>query len=81
MPDEIVYDQDKVFIVNKNGGYIILKDAFKAYTRERYFTLHFCKKADPESKGYVKFILMQRYPSDILISSRHLQNLHRKKWP
>jgi len=54
IPDEIVYDQDKVFIVNENHGDLILTDAFRAYTKERSFTLHFCRKADPESKGKIE---------------------------
>ena len=58
IPDEIVYDQDKVFIVNENKGDLILTDAFRNYTKERSFTLHFCRKADPESKGYDKYIVM-----------------------
>src|SRR5690606_33488585 len=49
VPDEIVYDQDKVFIVSENGGDIILTEAFRSYTRDRSFTLHFCRKADPQS--------------------------------
>lgn len=57
IPDEIVYDQDKVFIVSENGGDIILTDAFKAYTREKSFALHFCRKADPESKGKVENVV------------------------
>jgi transposase len=32
IPDEIVYDQDKVFIVSENHGDIILTQAFRAYT-------------------------------------------------
>ena len=52
--DEIVYDQDKVFIVDENRGDLILTDAFRAYTKERSFTLHFCRKADPESKGKIE---------------------------
>ena len=54
IPDEIVYDQDKVFIVDENRGDLILTDAFRAYTKERLFTLHFCRKADPESKGKIE---------------------------
>ena len=54
IPDQIVYDQDKVFIVDENRGDLILTDAFRAYTKERSFTLHFCRKADPESKGKVE---------------------------
>jgi hypothetical protein len=54
IPDEIVYDQDKVFIVNENTGDLILTDAFRSYTKERNFSLHFCRKADPESKGKIE---------------------------
>lgn len=52
--DEIVYDQDKVFIVDENKGDIILTDKFRAYIREKSFTYHFCRKADPQSKGKVE---------------------------
>jgi transposase len=55
--DVIVYDQDRVFIVDENKGDIILTDRFKAYTRERKFKLHFCRKLDPESKGKVENVI------------------------
>lgn len=54
IPEVIVYDQDKVFIVDENKGDIVLTDGFRAYTREQAFTLHFCRKADPQSKGKVE---------------------------
>ncbi|MFN6945718.1 MAG: IS21 family transposase [Cytophagaceae bacterium] len=57
VPDEVVYDQDKVFIVSENGGDIILTDAFRAYTREQSFALEFCRKADPESKGKIENVV------------------------
>lgn len=57
IPDEIVYDQDKVFMVSENGGDIILTDKFQNYTRQRSFTLHFCRKADPQSKGKVENVV------------------------
>ncbi len=57
VPDQIVYDQDKVFIVNENHGDIILTEAFRAYTRERSFKLHFCRKSDPQSKGKVENVV------------------------
>lgn len=57
VPDELVYDQDKVFIVSENSGDIILTDAFRAYTREQSFRLEFCRKADPESKGKVENVV------------------------
>jgi transposase len=54
IPDQIVYDQDKVFIVSENHGDIILTQGFRAYTRDQSFALHFCRKADPQSKGKVE---------------------------
>ena len=57
IPDEIVYDQDKVFIVNENSGDIILTDQFRAYTNEMKFALHFCRKADPQSKGKIENVV------------------------
>ena len=57
IPDQIVYDQDRVFITDENMGDIILTDEFRAYTRERSFSLHFCRKADPESKGKVENVV------------------------
>lgn len=57
VPEEIVYDQDKVFIVSENKGDIILTQSFRAYVREKSFKLHFCRKSDPESKGKWKMWL------------------------
>jgi transposase len=60
IPEEMVYDQDRVFIVDENVGDLILTEVFKAYTKERTFKLHFCRKSDPESKGkienFVKYV-------------------------
>jgi hypothetical protein len=57
IPDQIVYDQDKVFIVAENKGDIILSARFLAYTKERPFRLHFCRKSDPESKGKIENVV------------------------
>lgn len=57
IPDEIVYDQDKVFIVSENKGDIILTDRFKAYVKERSFKLYFCRRSDPESKGKIENVV------------------------
>jgi hypothetical protein len=54
IPLTLVYDQDRVFMVNENSGDLILTDAFKHYSKERGFRLHFCRKSDPESKGKVE---------------------------
>lgn len=71
--EEIVYDQDKVFVVSENGGDIILTDAFRAYTRDRSFSLHFCRKADPESKGKVENVV--KYVKQNFLYNRTFHNL------
>ena len=54
IPGTIVYDQDRTMIVEENMGDVILTSTFKRYTKSRKFELHFCRKADPESKGKVE---------------------------
>ena len=56
-PKQIVYDQDRLFIVSENLGEIILTAEFRAYVRQSSFTTHFCRKADPESKGKVENVV------------------------
>jgi len=73
IPAELVYDQDKVFVVSENGGDIILTDAFRAYTREQAFSLHFCRKADPESKGKVENVV--KYVKQNFLYNRTFHNI------
>lgn len=54
IPLLIVYDQDRVFLVDENSGDLLLTEAFKSYRQLRGFKLHFCRKSDPESKGKVE---------------------------
>lgn len=57
VPKTIVYDQDRIMMVDENLGDLILTKTFRDYTRERSFELHFCRKADPESKGKVENVV------------------------
>ncbi len=57
IPQTIVYDQDRTMVVDENLGDVILTKTFKAYTKSRSFKLHFCRKADPESKGKVENVI------------------------
>ncbi len=57
IPKTIVYDQDRTMLVDENIGDLILTSTFKQYTKSRKFNLHFCKKADPESKGKVENVI------------------------
>jgi transposase len=54
IPIVIVYDQDRVFLVDENSGELLLTESFKSYRQSRNFKLHFCRRSDPESKGKVE---------------------------
>jgi transposase len=56
-PDELVYDQDRLFMVSENLGDLILTSEFRGYVRQRAFETWFCRKADPESKGKVENVV------------------------
>lgn len=57
LPAEIVYDQDRLFMVSENLGDIILTSEFSNYVRERGIKLRFCRKPDPQSKGKVEKVV------------------------
>ena len=57
IPSTIVYDQDRTIIVDENLGNVILTATFKKYTSSRGFALHFCRNADPESKGKIENVI------------------------
>ena len=73
IPRKIVYDQDKVFLVDENLGDLVLTARFRSLVRECGFEAVFCRKSDPESKGkienvvkYVKYnFLRGRFFTDI----------------
>lgn len=56
-PTEIIYDQDRVLMVNENLGDLILTAQFAAYCKEMAFTSVFCRKSDPESKGKIENVV------------------------
>lgn len=57
IPNILVYDQDRTMVVDENIGDIILTATFKQYTKSRNFKLHFCRKADPQSKGKIENVV------------------------
>lgn len=73
IPDEIVYDQDKVFVVSENSGDIVLTDAFRKYTRAQGFDLYFCRKADPQSKGKIENVV--KYVKQNFLYNRTYHNI------
>ena len=56
-PEELVYDQDKVLLVNENKGNLIMTEAFRAYCQSRPFHVRFCRKSDPQSKGKIENVI------------------------
>jgi len=56
-PRELVYDQDKVLLVNENKGDVVMTEAFRAYCQSRPFKVRFCRKNDPESKGKIENVI------------------------
>jgi transposase len=57
IPREVVYDQDRLFLVDENLGDLLLTRDFKNYVFEQEFRLHFCRKSDPQSKGKVENVV------------------------
>ena len=57
MPLEVVYDQDRLLLVAERMGELLLTQEFKDYVFEQGFQLHFCRKADPQSKGKVENVV------------------------
>jgi len=83
---EIAYDQDRVMAVSENAGDLILTEVFSAYSQYAGFSIHLCRKNDPESKGkieavikYVKnnFLACREYPGVSRLNSDGLAWLER----
>ncbi|NTV19233.1 MAG: IS21 family transposase [Bacteroidales bacterium] len=55
--EKIIYDQDRVLIVEENLGDIILTQEFRSYIDEIGYKPIFCRKSDPESKGKVENVI------------------------
>ncbi|MGG5252144.1 IS21 family transposase [Neobacillus sp. SM06] len=73
MPDELVYDQDALLMVNENAGDLILTEEFQAYREARKLKVHFCRKADPESKGRIERVV--GFVKDNFAKNRVFQNI------
>jgi transposase len=85
-PKKILYDQDRVLMVNENLGDFILTKEFSAYSQQMPFESVFCRKADPESKGKVEnvvgfvqknFLRGRIYRSDDILNEESLAWLSR----
>ncbi|MCP3850049.1 MAG: IS21 family transposase [Gammaproteobacteria bacterium] len=57
VPKEILYDQDRVLMVDEHLGDLLLTAKFQRYCEQQPFTAVFCRKADPETKGKVENVV------------------------
>jgi len=57
IPEVVVYDQDRTMMIDENLGQLLLTSGFSSYVKARGYKLHFCRKADPESKGKVESVI------------------------
>lgn len=73
IPNEIVYDQDSIFIVNENKGDYLLTQTFNTYVRNRSINTYFCRKADPETKGKIENVV--KYVKQNFLYNRSYYNL------
>ncbi len=55
--EEVVFDQDCTLLKDENYGDLLLTEEFSRYVQQRKFKLHFCRKADPESKGKIENVV------------------------
>ena len=57
IPTEMVYDQDALLAISENAGDLIMTAEFTKYHQTRQFTIHLCRKSDPESKGKIEQVV------------------------
>ena len=74
-PAEIVYDQDRVMVVNENSGDIIYTEAFDNYKNYAGFSIHLCRGRDPESKGKIEAVV--KYVKNNFMSCRVFHEIAR----
>ena len=80
VPEECVYDQAKLVVINEEFRELTLNDRFRQYANQVGLSVHACEGYDPESKGkveagvkYVKGGLYGDDYSDLSALPRHSQ--------
>tara|TARA_Y100001980_G_C14556832_1_gene350940 strand:+ start:6229 stop:6543 length:315 start_codon:yes stop_codon:yes gene_type:complete len=58
-------------MVDENLGQLFLTSGFSNYVKARGYKLHFCRKADPESKGKVESVI-QYVKKNFLYNSTYI---------
>ncbi len=57
VPEEMVYDQDKLLVVSENYGEIIYTAEFERFRQNMGFKVRVCRGDDPESKGRIEAVI------------------------
>lgn len=73
VPKNIIYDQDRVFMVDENYGDLLLTQEFQSYVDNENFTPVFCRKADPQSKGKIENVI--KYVKNNFLKGRKFTNI------
>jgi len=77
VPEECVYDQAKVVIINEEFRELTLNSAFSQYAATAEFRIHGCEGYDPESKGKVesgvKYVKGNFFAGETFHHQQHLQ--------
>ncbi len=68
IPQQMVYDQDKLMVVSENQGDILFTFIFQAYIQQRKFDIYLCRKSDPETKGKIENVV--RYVKSSFLKNR-----------
>ena len=73
VPRKILYDQDRVFMVDENLGDLLLTKGFDRYVKSESFDAVFCRKADPQSKGKVENVI--KYVKNNFVKGRYFSGI------
>ncbi len=57
VPEEIVYDQDRLLAINENFGDVIFTAEFERFRQQMGFKVYLCRKNDPETKGKIEAVI------------------------
>jgi len=75
VPRHILYDQDRVFMVDENLGDLVLTSDFQHYVQNESFDVVFCRKADPQTKGKIENVI--KYVKYNFLRGREFTNIER----
>lgn len=57
VPEEIVYDQDRLLAISENFGDVIFTAEFEKFRQQMGFRVYLCRKNDPETKGKIEAVI------------------------